>query len=154
MGISFRPFDPLEDRGLVAGFLLDAKSISGTPHEDPANDCTAYIASVISAQERDPAFAAVMLDGEERIGFIHVYPVIAKPEIAFLPFDYLVKERRGRGLGKHLVDYALKAMKARGCTTLVLDVSKANTAAIAFYRKHGFETVKEHGLFFRMRREI
>lgn len=154
MGISFRPFDAGKDSEILARFLIDTKSLDGTTPEDPAKDCEAYIASVISTQQRDPAFAAIMMDGEERIGFVHVYPVIQKPEIAFLPFDYLTKERRGRGLGKHLMDYAANTARARGCTKLVLDVSKTNASAISFYRRHGFETVKEHGLLFRMRRDI
>ena len=152
--ISFRPFDAGKDSEILARFLIDTKSLDGTTPEDPAKDCEAYIASVIAAQQRDPAFAAIMLCGEERIGFVHVYPVIQKPEIAFLPFDYLVKERRGLGLGKHLMDYAVNTARARGCTKLVLDVSKTNAPAISFYRRHGFETVKEHGLLFRMRRDI
>ncbi len=154
MEISFRPFDAGRDWGMVAALLAETHALGGFVPEDAVKDRENYLAAVAAAQKRDPAFAAMMLDGDEAIGFVHVYPVAERPEIGFISFDCLVKERRGRGLGKNLLDYAVRAMKDRGCTKLLLDVAKANAQAVAFYRKHGFEVFKERGMFLKLRLSI
>jgi ribosomal protein S18 acetylase RimI-like enzyme len=154
MGISFRPFNGESDSGLISRFLVDAKELGGNPHEDPQKDCAAYIEHVAAAQARDPGFAAMMLDDGEVIGFVHCFPVKAKPEVGFLTFDYLVPERRGKGLGAHLMDYAVRTLKPCGCGRIALEASKNNAMAIAFYRKHGFETVKERDGILVMRKRI
>ncbi|HOI43330.1 MAG TPA: hypothetical protein PK523_10330, partial [Elusimicrobiales bacterium] len=44
--------------------------------------------------------------------------------------------------------------KTCGCGRIALEVSKNNAMAIAFYRKHGFETVKERDGILVMRKRI
>lgn len=142
------------DRELVSRFLVDAKELGGNTHEDPQKDCDAYMERVAATQKRDRGFAAMMLDYGEVIGFVHCFPVETKPEVGFLTFDYLVPERRGKGLGAYLMDYAVKTLKAQGCSRIALEVSKTNATACAFYRKHGFEAVKERGGILLMRKPI
>ena len=47
---------------------------------------------------------------------------------------------RGSGLGRELVEAALKRARERGCTRMVLDANEANAPAQALYRSVGFDT--------------
>jgi len=47
--------------------------------------------------------------------------------------------RQGEGLGKLLLDECELETARRGCTEISLEVRVDNSAAIAFYRKHGYE---------------
>jgi ribosomal protein S18 acetylase RimI-like enzyme len=46
---------------------------------------------------------------------------------------------RGRGVGSALIAATLAAARTRGLTRIELDVRADNVAAIALYRRHGFE---------------
>lgn len=46
---------------------------------------------------------------------------------------------RGRGLGKRLLEYALEYCRGLGAERVELEVRTGNDAAIALYRKYGFE---------------
>lgn len=50
----------------------------------------------------------------------------------------LLKEHRGRGLGRKLVEAALAAAKAQGVERVELEVFASNAAAVTLYRKMGF----------------
>ena len=53
--------------------------------------------------------------------------------------DLFVEEAsRRQGVAKALVDFAVERATERGCRRLELDVSEANTGAIAFYESLGF----------------
>ena len=51
---------------------------------------------------------------------------------------YLHHDHQRRGYGGRLIERAVAAARARGCTALVLAVNKANAKAIAAYKKYGF----------------
>lgn len=57
---------------------------------------------------------------------------------AFLDELYLVREARGRGLGRQCVDHAVQFCRSEGIGALHLEVSRANTAAQQLYRGTGF----------------
>lgn len=46
---------------------------------------------------------------------------------------------RGHGIGSALLERTLAAARSRGLTRIELEVRADNTAAIALYRRHGFE---------------
>jgi ribosomal protein S18 acetylase RimI-like enzyme len=52
---------------------------------------------------------------------------------------YVLPDHQGKGVGKALLDAAIKALPA-GTTELLLDVLVANEKAIGFYRAQGFGT--------------
>ena len=56
-------------------------------------------------------------------------------EIAYLG---VVRNHRGRGWGRRLVDYAQRLTEARGCRRMVLAVDAANLPAVRLYREAGF----------------
>jgi diamine N-acetyltransferase len=59
---------------------------------------------------------------------------------------YLLPELHGQGLGKLMLNHVEEQARARGRSTLVLQVNKRNDIAVAFYRKAGF-TVREEAVF-------
>ncbi len=61
--------------------------------------------------------------------------------------EYLYVEERSRreGVGRALVQAALDRAGARGCRRVELDVSDANSGALALYERFGFRTGKEPG---------
>ena len=52
---------------------------------------------------------------------------------------FVVDEARGSGVGRALVEAAVKRARERGCTRIELDVNEANPAALALYESLGFE---------------
>ena len=54
-------------------------------------------------------------------------------------FYYLIKEMRGKNLGKKLEDYSMRLFKKYGCTKAKLEVSSKNSSAIKFYQNHGWK---------------
>ena len=56
---------------------------------------------------------------------------------------YLRSDRRGQGLGQRVMDFVLQEAVAVGVPAIELVVLRANTAAVSFYRRHGYEIVRE-----------
>ncbi|WP_256212876.1 N-acetyltransferase [Arthrobacter sp. yr096] len=64
-----------------------------------------------------------------------------KPVQAMLLSVYVAPERRGLGLADQLLDEACAAAAGQlGAGLMELGVHEDNTRALAFYRRHGFET--------------
>ncbi|WP_413290754.1 GNAT family N-acetyltransferase [Bdellovibrio sp. HCB337] len=59
---------------------------------------------------------------------------------AFIYDVVLNPEKRGQGLGKHLIALMEEEARALGCKSVGLHVFGHNTAAIALYEKSGFHT--------------
>ena len=86
-----------------------------------------------------------LAEGEYYISNIAVYP-----------------EQRGKGIGRKLISKVEKQAKAKGTKTMVLDVEKDNINAINFYKKIGYEIMREFSIklkdkelqFFRMAKKI
>ena len=53
----------------------------------------------------------------------------------------VVPERRQRGVGYRLLDYAMKTSRGKGLETAFLEVRSKNLPALALYRAYGFEKV-------------
>ncbi len=56
---------------------------------------------------------------------------------------------QGRRLGSLLLSHALKVAALANCNSMFLEVRRSNTAAIALYRKRGFEIVGERPDYYR-----
>ncbi len=50
-------------------------------------------------------------------------------------------EKRQRGIGYRLLDFAVKTERGRGLETLFLEVRSKNTPAVNLYRAYGFEKI-------------
>lgn len=53
----------------------------------------------------------------------------------------VLSEDRGKGLGKALIEEAIKGMKKRGCSEAYLEVRVSNLPAIKLYENLGFKTI-------------
>ena len=63
--------------------------------------------------------------------------------------DVCVDEaRRGGGIGRAMMEFAMRVARAHGCYKLTLSSNLARTGAHAFYRALGFE---QHGVSFHVR---
>lgn len=51
---------------------------------------------------------------------------------------YMLPRMRGKGLGKHLMEFALAKAKDLGFTKVVLETASPLVEAIALYKKYGF----------------
>ena len=77
------------------------------------------------------------------------------PDDGELQALYVHPDRIGQGLGHALIQHACDELASQGHCHLILDVFAGNTRAIAFYRAHGFQTIREanptldtpHGLY-------
>ena len=59
---------------------------------------------------------------------------------------YVEPHLRGSGIGKRLLKAALEAEKGRGASFIKLEISLANTTALAFYTRIGFDLHEGEGL--------
>ena len=56
---------------------------------------------------------------------------------------WVLRERRGCGIGRRLLAQGEAEIVARGCRTLRLRVVQSNTAAIEFYLRQGWRVARE-----------
>jgi ribosomal-protein-alanine acetyltransferase len=84
------------------------------------------------------SIALVVETGVRILGFLIGRQVRDQAEVLNLAISH--SERR-QGLGTQLLDAALEEFRSRGAQTAYLEVRESNTAAIAFYERHGFAKV-------------
>lgn len=80
------------------------------------------------------------IDGERPAGYFAVIPRPGE-RTAQLSKVYLLRELRGRGIGRRLLEFVESYCAERGIEKLWLTVNRHNAGSIAFYERMGF--VKE-----------
>lgn len=70
-------------------------------------------------------------------------PVPHEPAAQMIRQLYVLEPWQGAGIAAALMDWAAETARAEGAPALYLCVWEKGDRAIAFYRKHGFETVGE-----------
>ena len=82
------------------------------------------------------------------IGFLHLkraahpnFPVFRKHEYARIEDAIIDKSYRGRGIGKMLLNAAVKWVKDQGIKHIQLLVWQENAAAVEFYLNQGFKPI-------------
>jgi ribosomal protein S18 acetylase RimI-like enzyme len=103
---------------------------------------------VLALDEGFPVGAAwyrLFRESEPGYGFVDE----ETPELAIA----IVPSRRGRGLGKELLDGLIAAAKRDGFRRLSLSVDRDNPA-IGLYESFGFEKIEEHGRSWTMLAEL
>lgn len=91
--------------------------------------------SELEADNRD-----VLVAGDPVEGAITVQHVGG---VADLNRVVVAEARRGRGLGRALVEAGLARAAAHACDEMLLEVRSDNTAAIALYERQGFAPIAE-----------
>lgn len=89
---------------------------------------------------RSVARCWVAREGSELVGYVLVWLVIDQAEVISIAVDPL---RRGRGVGRLLLDHFLAQVTADGVTAASLEVRASNGPAIALYEARGFTRVGE-----------
>lgn len=106
--------------------------------------------SVRDTFEQKQAFITVAEDDSEVVGYCIIYYVMDEAEIARIAIS---EDVRRKGLGKGLLDYTCKCCREKQIEKLLLDVRESNEGAIAFYKKHGFQTDGIRKNFYEMPKE-
>lgn len=111
---------------LFAAVAEERDGIAAEPPVDVARRASAFVLdATIVAAVSDEVIGGIWIDG----------PFFGFGEIGML----VAREWRGRGVGSALVAGAIDRGRERGVHKLSLGVFPHNDAAIALYRKHGFE---------------
>jgi GNAT superfamily N-acetyltransferase len=97
---------------------------------------------LIAADESTFLLAGGGPDGLAQIRFRSA--VFEEGSVAYLEELYVVPARRGRGLGRALLDATLELARRRGAARIEVGTSEADTAALALYESAGF-TNREGG---------
>lgn len=104
----------------------------------------------LAARLRDPGPDRSRWQGSDwaRYAIHHpalVYPPVLHPWPAHGHID-LLEEARGRRIGRRAMEHLMEALAAAGAPGMHLGVSPINRNAQAFYRKLGFEALKDASL--------
>ena len=76
------------------------------------------------------------------IGSVGLYPI--DDRVCELRKMYLIAGARGRGLGKRLLEHALKEAHRLGFSRVELETSSVLKEAIGLYRRYGFQPYTPH----------
>ena len=82
----------------------------------------------------------------ELLGYVVAWATVDEAELANLA---VTRTARGEGIGKALVDAALRFGEDRGCVCVYLEVRESNAAARAVYASRGFEQVGRRRRYYR-----
>lgn len=83
----------------------------------------------------------VLRDGPVRAGMVNLLYTVSTfrgGRVALLEDMIVRPEFRGRGAGGLLLEAAIAAARAAGCSRITLLTDRANEPAQRFYRRHGF----------------
>jgi len=93
----------------------------------------------VVAEGVEAEVASSGIDGSRIVGFI-VAEAYRRRVGHIISIDVLAASRRF-GLGSRLLAAAEERLKAAACQTVVLETAVDNTAALAFYKRHGYSVV-------------
>jgi ribosomal protein S18 acetylase RimI-like enzyme len=85
------------------------------------------------------------------VGLVAAYLNDAAGRTGYITNVSVTPEFLGRGVASKLMDMCLERAAAIGMAVLVLEVGRANAAAIELYRKLGFEESGDNGDFITMK---
>ena len=103
-------------------------------------DGQVYYRAACEHHRADPGAVMLLYDGDTLAGLLDLDTQRGRhANYGWVSLLYLRQEYRGRGLGVQVLGRAVAHYKALGRTALRLHVSGDNTAALAFYKKWGFE---------------
>ena len=94
--------------------------------------------SIASELENPLSLWFVAMDGNRVCGYVGSQTVLGESDMMNIAVsgDY-----RRQGIGEQLISRLIRELSKRGSHILCLEVRASNEAAIALYKKHGFEEV-------------
>ncbi len=97
-------------------------------------------ADAIAAQLREQYEYFLVLDEGMSAGYVAIVPDADTSKL-LLSKIYVLKELRGRGLGKGMLGFVENICRERGIRTLWLTANKNNKASIDWYQRMGFVNI-------------
>ena len=90
---------------------------------------------------RKPKFEAYLaLDGGTPVGYVLFFQAyssfLARPTL-FLEDLFVLKEHRGKGVGRKLFEFCIRRARRRKCGRMDFTVLDWNARAMDFYKRHG-----------------
>jgi ribosomal protein S18 acetylase RimI-like enzyme len=129
------------DAGAVGRLLHDFNTEFGSPTPGP-DSMAERVAELLAAGEITVLLAGAGPDG---LALLRFRPDLWSAALeCYLAELYVVPARRGRGLGRALMETALELARGRGAAWMFLGTSEADAAARALYERLGF-TNREDG---------
>ncbi len=95
-----------------------------------------YARDILIQELRQGKVYALASWGNRNVGYLSYYQ--ERPERLKLSKLYLLKDFRGLGLGKQMLEHVMNAATAYAAVEVSLCVNKKNAQAIAAYEKFGF----------------
>jgi RimJ/RimL family protein N-acetyltransferase len=116
-----------------------------------------YLAWLSERMQSIPGSCVHVWSGDTIVGQIEMGRFRSAPEIGYVYLYYLAPAWRGRGLGRHLDDYATQFLRGMGFRRARLNVSPTNHRAMRFYVRNGWRDlgpVRDHPEVHAMQREL
>jgi ribosomal protein S18 acetylase RimI-like enzyme len=127
---------------LTFGELLHAFN---TEFEEPTPSAEVIAARAAPLIESGELTVLLAADGRDGFAVLRFRPSVYTGALdAYLEELYIVPERRGRGLGRALLETAMEHARERGAARIELNTSENDVAARALYESVGF-TNREGG---------
>jgi len=87
----------------------------------------------------------IILKNESPVGFASFSPHENNERIYHLNKIYVLPRQQGKNIGRQMLDHIITQIKTSGVTSLQLNVNR-NNKAIDFYKKQGFEIIREEDI--------
>lgn len=144
--IEFRLADIERDQDSCIAFRRDSflinygaeKSFESVMGEGGMN----YLERLKAFQTSYPYGVIHVWEGAQMIGQIEFHVETLFTDKAFIPLFYLIREKRGSGIGSKMHDYLIHTLRELGCNGARIPVSSTNERGVAFYKKHGWRYAK------------
>ncbi len=125
----------LDDASCILTAYFDAIGLPSTLRDKP-QDIVHYL--------HEPGGMWLARDGEQVVGVIAMRPLATIAGACEIKRLYVDPGQRGKGSADALLDAAEAAAAAHGYEVAYLDTMANLHAAIAFYRRRGYETCKRY----------
>ncbi|MEA2663067.1 MAG: hypothetical protein QOI11_11 [Candidatus Eremiobacteraeota bacterium] len=124
------------DVSRILGAYFDAIGLPPADRDGP-EDVAAYL--------REPGAMWLARHAGQAVGVIGLRPLVTIAGACEVKRLYVDPGQRGKGIADALLDAAEAAAVARGYTVAYLDTMAYLQAAIAFYRRRGYEPCERYG---------
>lgn len=136
----YSPLDPGRDWNLYLEARREAWISTHGP--DIPFDGESFLQNARANLSRTPWGVTLAFAGDELAGILELDPDRYKADNAgYIPFCYIVPQRRGQGLGVQLIGQAVAVYRPMGRDRLRLRCAPHNDRAQRFYQKYGFTKI-------------
>ncbi len=141
----FKPIDLSQHADLCLQFRRDAMACSfadGAERFDQESgpDGEQYLEWLRQRIEELPEGCVHLWEAGNIVGQVELY-LQGQQTIGDVKLLYLIPSARGRGLGEVLHNYVIQVFQQVGVVKARLSVSPTNERAVAFYQKHGWQSL-------------